>query len=295
MSLLALTPRIPGRPGQCAPPNQLPVGEFGVCIVECRRDADCQNPKYICCYNGCGNLCMAPQRVVTFGTNANVIEEHVKGGGWSPPGGWTNLPINRKVSTVWTQRRKAWSRLNGANPVCVSSDAFSHRCTSQYQRVRVTAFVPTNNEPSLHISLPLSSPAHADITQSATTEAPKSCSVDVDIGPCRASIQRFFFNARTRQCESFTFGGCGGNGNNYASRGDCELNCMPQKLDAGCIDTKALTDNNGKTIDCLQESCPAGYQCSIGTSAGVCCPQTEDPSEWRVMLQEFDGEMKVAS
>ena len=42
---------------------------------------------------------------------------------------------------------------------------------------------------------------------------------------CRAAMKRFYFNAQTQSCESFIYGGCGGNGNNYMSESECMLNC----------------------------------------------------------------------
>lgn len=44
------------KPGVCPQPG---VGEFGVCIRECRSDSDCVGSAK-CCYNGCGRLCFIP-------------------------------------------------------------------------------------------------------------------------------------------------------------------------------------------------------------------------------------------
>jgi hypothetical protein len=45
------------------------------------------------------------------------------------------------------------------------------------------------------------------------------CKLEAEPGPCRASFQRYFFNHRTGQCETFTYGGCHGNDNNFLMRG----------------------------------------------------------------------------
>ncbi|XP_032533386.1 kunitz-type protease inhibitor 2 [Chiroxiphia lanceolata] len=51
------------------------------------------------------------------------------------------------------------------------------------------------------------------------------CRLPAITGRCRASIPRWFFNASSGTCESFVFGGCGGNGNNFGSERECREGC----------------------------------------------------------------------
>nr|XP_041568548.1 kunitz-type protease inhibitor 2 [Taeniopygia guttata] len=51
------------------------------------------------------------------------------------------------------------------------------------------------------------------------------CRLPALTGRCRASIPRWFFNASSGSCESFVFGGCGGNGNNFGSERECRESC----------------------------------------------------------------------
>ena len=51
------------------------------------------------------------------------------------------------------------------------------------------------------------------------------CRGPPEAGMCRAAMKRFYFNAQTQSCESFIYGGCGGNSNNYMSESECMLNC----------------------------------------------------------------------
>ncbi|XP_066571576.1 tissue factor pathway inhibitor 2 [Amia ocellicauda] len=51
------------------------------------------------------------------------------------------------------------------------------------------------------------------------------CLLPVDEGPCRALLPRFYYNRYTQQCEEFSYGGCGGNPNNFPTFEDCEKSC----------------------------------------------------------------------
>ena len=45
--------------GQCPSNEVFGRSNRNLCIVECRVDGDCMDTK-ICCFNGCGWLCMTP-------------------------------------------------------------------------------------------------------------------------------------------------------------------------------------------------------------------------------------------
>ena len=51
------------------------------------------------------------------------------------------------------------------------------------------------------------------------------CTSPVAVGPCRAAIPRYFYNAERGECESFIYGGCNGNENNFEKAEDCEAMC----------------------------------------------------------------------
>lgn len=53
------------------------------------------------------------------------------------------------------------------------------------------------------------------------------CRQPQDSGPCRAVILRWWHNPETGRCESFIYGGCEGNANNFASKELCEQACPP--------------------------------------------------------------------
>ncbi|XP_012945199.1 papilin-like [Aplysia californica] len=55
--------------------------------------------------------------------------------------------------------------------------------------------------------------------------ATSHCYLRPSRGPCRALKRRFFYNVASGQCESFNYGGCGGNRNNFGSMEECDQDC----------------------------------------------------------------------
>lgn len=55
--------------------------------------------------------------------------------------------------------------------------------------------------------------------------APSACFQEKATGSCRAYLTRYYFNKDTENCESFIYGGCRGNSNNFNSLEDCEAVC----------------------------------------------------------------------
>lgn len=52
------------------------------------------------------------------------------------------------------------------------------------------------------------------------------CELPVVSGPCKALIQRYYFNGRTGRCETFFYGGCCGNANNFETLSACTSTCQ---------------------------------------------------------------------
>ena len=47
-------------------------------------------------------------------------------------------------------------------------------------------------------------------------------------GPCHGIFLRYFYNVTSQKCETFIYGGCYGNGNNYLSLHECQQQCSGQ-------------------------------------------------------------------
>ena len=72
------------------------------------------------------------------------------------------------------------------------------------------------------------------------------CTLPAEAGPCEAVVPRFYFNASTGQCESFSYGGCEGNANNFETIEACETTCgtfMP--VDAGNVEAQVEASDAG--------------------------------------------------
>ncbi|XP_075594717.1 putative Kunitz-type serine protease inhibitor [Balearica regulorum gibbericeps] len=52
------------------------------------------------------------------------------------------------------------------------------------------------------------------------------CSLPKVVGRCRASMPRWWFNVTLGSCQSFVFGGCEGNANNFPTEQECRESCV---------------------------------------------------------------------
>ncbi|CAL1285821.1 unnamed protein product, partial [Larinioides sclopetarius] len=51
------------------------------------------------------------------------------------------------------------------------------------------------------------------------------CYLPEEVGRCRASFTRYHYDPSRKDCFTFIWGGCGGNGNNFESYDDCMAAC----------------------------------------------------------------------
>ncbi|XP_014672850.1 PREDICTED: uncharacterized protein LOC106813254 isoform X3 [Priapulus caudatus] len=63
------------------------------------------------------------------------------------------------------------------------------------------------------------------------------CQLPKRTGRCRARIPRFYYNSETGTCESFIYGGCNANANNFETVDACEAKCMGEKT-AQALDSR---------------------------------------------------------
>jgi len=77
------------------------------------------------------------------------------------------------------------------------------------------------------------------------------CALPLEIGPCRALAFAYGFNATSRHCELFPYGGCEGNENRFETLGECEAACGGSTL-AGCPD---MLPTHGTECDVVASFC----------------------------------------
>uniref|UniRef100_A0A8D2KZ22 BPTI/Kunitz inhibitor domain-containing protein n=1 Tax=Varanus komodoensis TaxID=61221 RepID=A0A8D2KZ22_VARKO len=56
---------------------------------------------------------------------------------------------------------------------------------------------------------------------------PGVCTLPADGGLCFMLEERWYFDHEEKKCQPFSWGGCGGNENNFGSRPECESACSP--------------------------------------------------------------------
>ncbi|KAJ8414561.1 hypothetical protein AAFF_G00037630 [Aldrovandia affinis] len=95
-----------------------------------------------------------------------------------------------------------------------------------------------------------------------STDFAEQCQAQAKTGPCRASIPRYFYNHTSGACQRFTYGGCRGNRNNYASAEECLTTCTVTVLPSG---RKAPEVNPAEGT-----SAPLSESCTAERSTGPC-------------------------
>jgi len=95
---------------------------------------------------------------------------------------------------------------------------------------------------------------------------PDPCSLPSDSGSCDDFTENWYFDHTMGFCKPFTYGGCGGNLNRFATQEACRKQC-PDKVDGRCPAIKLQDVDNVSTCS---------YQCGPDKPCGqcqICCPQ----------------------
>uniref|UniRef100_A0AAY4D1W9 Serine peptidase inhibitor, Kunitz type 1 b n=1 Tax=Denticeps clupeoides TaxID=299321 RepID=A0AAY4D1W9_9TELE len=103
------------------------------------------------------------------------------------------------------------------------------------------------------------------------------CLVPKKTGPCKGSFTRWHYNAASEKCESFVFGGCKANLNNYLSEKECIAACNDVRgvfpvWDAACGATCRDDQFTCKPGCCVDDSleCDGVAHCSNGADESGC-------------------------
>uniref|UniRef100_A0A3Q3VP30 Uncharacterized protein n=1 Tax=Mola mola TaxID=94237 RepID=A0A3Q3VP30_MOLML len=112
------------------------------------------------------------------------------------------------------------------------------------------------------------------------------CMAPKKIGPCRGSFPRWHYNAASKKCEEFIFGGCRENLNNYLNKDECTNDGA--SCGAPCT-TEQFSCENGCCLDPGLE-CDLTPQCSDRSDEQNC---KELNKKFDILLQIPVNEQKV--
>ncbi|CAI2349048.1 unnamed protein product [Caenorhabditis sp. 36 PRJEB53466] len=92
-----------------------------------------------------------------------------------------------------------------------------------------------------------------------------------------SAAARFYFNIVTKECTQFTYNGCSGNLNNFATLEQCNNFCLSAACTPG--DVAYVNPNTNMPYECnaaLSNSCPTNFACTYDqlSSNSVCCGAT---------------------
>ncbi|XP_048856461.1 kunitz-type protease inhibitor 1-like [Brienomyrus brachyistius] len=100
-------------------------------------------------------------------------------------------------------------------------------------------------------------------------ETARYCLVPNKVGPCRAYFPRWYYNISSQMCESFVYGGCKGNLNNYLTQSECNNTCTGVS-EVSTPASRGFHPPETKAPVCGQ---PCGAQCFPCTDG--CCVDAE--------------------
>ncbi|KAM4565831.1 kunitz-type protease inhibitor 2 [Odontesthes bonariensis] len=92
--------------------------------------------------------------------------------------------------------------------------------------------------------------APAQRTEMSAGEFAERCEAATETGPCRAALPRWFYNQKTGSCQSFIYGGCRGNKNNYQSEDSCKATCTGVKVLPSSKKVSAEGEGPASTAHC---------------------------------------------
>ncbi|CAD6193631.1 unnamed protein product [Caenorhabditis auriculariae] len=116
---------------------------------------------------------------------------------------------------------------------------------------------------------------------------PNACDTDIEVGECSGVFHRFAFDKNINDCRQFTYGGCGGNGNNFASMQECRNKCVnricPEPPACDLLRCQLVNDRSG----CPFCSCPPVRQPS--PPASTACQPVQNCADPCIVISNRKG------
>ncbi|XP_065722467.2 papilin isoform X3 [Drosophila suzukii] len=123
---------------------------------------------------------------------------------------------------------------------------------------------------------PTPPPTPAPTRKPAPPQALAQCSQPVDPGQCDEWVLNWSFNETEGRCQSFYYGGCGGNDNRFASEDECSASCSPN------VDTR-FGEPEPEPEPEPEEPRPDTSKCFLAPEPGNCY---ENETRWFYNSQE---------
>jgi len=99
-----------------------------------------------------------------------------------------------------------------------------------------------------------------DVVMTTTLLSVAACELAADAGSCHDYTDKWFYDAQSKTCEQFSYGGCEGNENRFSSQAECERTCLLerklQQQGANCLPNAAClheTARHSYTLQKVQE------------------------------------------
>jgi len=107
----------------------------------------------------------------------------------------------------------------GQDPSCDGYSSYSYNSAVDEYEKSTNQVVQTNKIHHTVESL-------QDYDNNDALDSPEICNAPVDPGTCHSHSVRWYFDMGTGSCLSFSYTGCFGNRNNFATKEKCEATCM---------------------------------------------------------------------
>uniref|UniRef100_A0A1A8C985 Serine peptidase inhibitor, Kunitz type 1 a n=1 Tax=Nothobranchius kadleci TaxID=1051664 RepID=A0A1A8C985_NOTKA len=121
------------------------------------------------------------------------------------------------------------------------------------------------------------------------------CMAPKKVGPCRGSFPRWHYNAASGKCESFNFGGCKENLNNYLSEDECSKACTGAGSHSGRILHVSQEEKCGAPCSTFEFACDNGCCLAPGLECDHTpqCSDGSDESKCEFLENKFRKLMEV--
>jgi len=113
----------------------------------------------------------------------------------------------------------------------------------------------------VHTPAPVAEKVATTTELPATDSIPGHCKQPAEMGPCRASKDRYHYNVTAGECQPFRYGGCRGNQNNFETIEQCQNECS-----AGVTERPPLSTNTVRSG--LKEE--HNSKCKLPADVGFC-------------------------